>query len=88
MDTPFIFFYRLECMHGPRIVKKNKNQIYFFFIKFDHKFIFLDTIRLQIGCSFRIYEYICTCMHIKKNIDVFLLTQFNRHGVLEIDFFS
>jgi hypothetical protein len=20
-DTPFIFFYRLECMHGPKIVK-------------------------------------------------------------------
>jgi hypothetical protein len=30
----------------------------------------------------------CTCMHIKKNIDVFLLSQSRRHGVLEIDLFS
>ena len=42
-------------------------------IKFDHKCLLLYTIRLQIYRSFRIYEYICTCMHIKKNIDVFLL---------------
>jgi hypothetical protein len=41
--------------------------------KFDHKCLFLYTIRLQIDRSFRIYECICTCMHIKKNIDVFLL---------------
>jgi hypothetical protein len=58
----FIFFYRLECMHGPKIVKKNNNENYFFF----YKILSLYTIRLKIDCSFRIYEYICTCMHIEK----------------------
>jgi hypothetical protein len=51
-DTPFIFFYRLECMHGPKIVKKSEKKQ-----------------------KPKIYEYICTCMNIKKNIDVFLLSQ-------------
>jgi len=35
MDTPFIFFYKLECMHGPKIVKnsekKQKPKLFFFY---------------------------------------------------------
>jgi hypothetical protein len=27
-------------------------------------------------------------MHIKKNVDVFLLSQSSRQGILEVDFFS
>jgi len=42
MDTPFIFFYRLEWMHGPKIVKRNKKQNYFF--KFGHIFFFCRVI--------------------------------------------
>jgi hypothetical protein len=64
-------------MHGPKIVinSEKKQKPKFFFIKFDHKCIFLYTIQLQIDRSFRIYEYICTCIHIKKNIVIFLLSQ-------------
>jgi hypothetical protein len=26
MDTPLLFFYRLECMHGPKIVKNSEKK--------------------------------------------------------------
>jgi hypothetical protein len=49
--------FTIWTLHGPKIVKKNNNQNYFFFIKFDHKCIFLYNIRLQIDRLFKIYEY-------------------------------
>ncbi len=56
MDTPFIFSYRLECMHGLKIVKnsekKQKPKLFFFslnliinlyfYIPFDCKLITLS----------------------------------------------
>jgi len=74
-------------MHVVKIVKKKQKQKIFFFIKFDHKSIFLYTIRKQINCSFKIITIFSHVCILKKNIDLFLLSQSSRHGVLGIDFF-
>jgi hypothetical protein len=74
-DTPFIFFYGLECMHGPKVVKKKQKPKLFFFllnlIKYVYFYIPFDFKLIALSAFMNIFAHVC----ILKKIDVFLLSQ-------------